>query len=194
MTTDPHAPERDPNAPERHALPSFDGIRELDSNPPRTWTVVYLTTLIAALGLLVAYPSIPFLWGGNSQGVFGWSSRADLGGTMERASTRTPAIQARFAAADLAEAERDGELRAYAVATGGAAFGQHCAACHGTQAQGGPGFPTCATATGSGAARGRRSWKRCAWASAGPARRTRAPRRCRPSGRSASWSARRWRR
>lgn len=141
MTPDPHAPERDPNAPERHALPSFDGIRELDSNPPRTWTVVYLTTLIAALGLLVAYPSIPFLWGGSSQGVFGWSSRADLGGTMDRAATRMPAIQARFAAADLAEAERDGELRAYAVATGAAAFGQHCAACHGTQAQGGPGFP-----------------------------------------------------
>jgi cytochrome c oxidase cbb3-type subunit 3 len=138
----PHGPpELDPNAPERHALPSFDGIRELDSNPPRTWTVVYLTTLIAALGLLVAYPAIPFLHGGNSQGTFGWSSRAELATTVDRAATREPAIQARFAAADLAEAERDPALRAYAIATGAAAFGQNCAACHGTQALGGLGFP-----------------------------------------------------
>ena len=35
-------PERDPHSPLRHTLPTFDGISELDSSPPRVWTYIYL--------------------------------------------------------------------------------------------------------------------------------------------------------
>lgn len=136
----PTTPETDPNATARHTLPSFDGIREMDSNPPRVWTVVYITTAIAALFLIVAYPAIP-LFSGETKGVFGWSSRAELGRHVQRSEAAPPDIQARFEQASLEQAEADPELRAYAVAAGHAAFGQNCASCHGRQGQGAVAFP-----------------------------------------------------
>lgn len=136
----PTPPEIDPNAAERHTLPSFDGIREMDSNPPRVWTVVYITTAIAALGLIVAYPAIPF-FSGETKGVFGWSSRTELERSVQRTEAAPPGIQARFEQASLEEAEADPALRAYAIAAGHAAFGQNCSACHGRQGQGAVAFP-----------------------------------------------------
>lgn len=130
------AAEKDPNAPERHGPPSFDGIRELDSNPPRLWTYIYLLCFGAAVWVLVAYPAIP-----GFSGVFGWSSRAELGRAVERAETAAPDIARRFAAASLEEAEADPALRAYAVAGGHAAWGQNCAPCHGRDGAGTVGFP-----------------------------------------------------
>lgn len=138
------APEVDPTAPERHGPLSFDGIRELDSSPPRVWTVIYLTTFLASLWLIVAYPSIPWLSHGGEQGqvgLLGWSSRAALKASTERAATQEPGIQGRFERASYAEIEADPELRGYAVAAGAAAFGTNCAACHGRGGRGNLGFP-----------------------------------------------------
>lgn len=143
-TGDPHA---NPDAPERHGPLSFDGIRELDSSPPRVWTVVYLTTFLAALWLLVAYPSLPWFSHGGEQGrvgVLGWTSRASLGADAERAAEQRPPVQVRFAAASYGEIEADPELRAYAVAAGAAAFGTNCAGCHGRDGRGNLGFPNLA--------------------------------------------------
>ena len=134
------AAEKDPNAPERHGPPTFDGIRELDSNPPRLWTYIYLLCFGAAVWILVAYPAIPWFSGATS-GVFGWSSRAELSRAVERAETAAPDVAQRFAAASLEEAEADPALRAYAVAGGHAAWGQNCAPCHGRDGAGTVGFP-----------------------------------------------------
>jgi cytochrome c oxidase cbb3-type subunit 3 len=141
------APEVDPHAPERQGPLSFDGIRELDSSPPRVWTVIYVTTFLASLWLFVAYPSIPWLSHGGEQGqvgLLGWTSRADLAADAERAAAREPDIQRRFEAAGYAEIEADPALRSYAAAAGRAAFGTNCAACHGRHGTGGPGFPNLA--------------------------------------------------
>jgi cytochrome c oxidase cbb3-type subunit 3 len=140
------APEVDPHAPDRHGPLSFDGIRELDSKPPRIWTVIYITTILAALGLVVAYPSIPWLHRGEAGpvGLLGWSSRADLATAAARADDEALPIQARFAAASYDEIEADPALRGYATAAGAAAFGTNCAGCHGRQGHGGPGFPNLA--------------------------------------------------
>ena len=138
------APEVNPNAPERHGLPSFDGIRELDSNPPRVWTVIYLTTFLAGLWIIAAYPSIPWLSHGGEQGqvgLLGWSSRAALTADTERAAAQEPGIQRRFERASYAEAEADPQLRGFAVAAGAAAYGTNCAGCHGRDGKGNLGFP-----------------------------------------------------
>lgn len=133
-------PEKDPNAPERHGPPSFDGIRELDSNPPRLWTYIYGLCFGAAIWLVVAYPAIPW-FSGATHGVFEWSSRADLAKAVGRAEVSAPDVARRFAAASLEEAEADPALRAYAVAGGHAAWGQNCAPCHGREGAGVLGFP-----------------------------------------------------
>ena len=137
------SPDVNPHAPERHGPLSFDGIRELDSNPPRFWTVVYITTAVAALGLLVAYPAIPFL-SGASHGVFQWSSRASLVAATQKADANSTTIQARFEQASIEQAEADPLLKDYALAAGRAAFGENCAGCHGREGRGGPGFPNLA--------------------------------------------------
>jgi cytochrome c oxidase cbb3-type subunit III len=133
-------PQEDPNAPERHGPPTFDGIRELDSNPPRLWTYLYLLCFGAAVWLVVAYPAIPW-FSGATTGVFEWSSRAELSEAVERAEAAAPDVARRFAAASLEEAEADPALRAYAIAGGHAAWGQNCAPCHGRDGAGTLGFP-----------------------------------------------------
>lgn len=139
-----HAPQVDPDAPERHGPLSFDGIRELDSSPPRVWTVIYVTTFLASLWLVVAYPSIPWLSHGGPDGrvgLLGWSSRAELSAAAEQAATAEPTIQTRFEQAGIAEIEADPTLRSYGIAAGAAAFGTNCAACHGRDGRGNIGFP-----------------------------------------------------
>jgi cytochrome c oxidase cbb3-type subunit 3 len=135
------SPEKDPNAPERHTLPSFDGIRELDSNPPRLWTYIFALCFGAAVWVVVAYPAIPW-FSGPTAGVFEWSSRADLAEAVQRAEAAAPDVAKRFAGASLEEAEADPALRAYAIAGGHAAWGQNCAPCHGRDGGSGVlGFP-----------------------------------------------------
>lgn len=131
----------DPLAPERHGPLSFDGIRELDSRPPRVWTAIYVITVAAAVWLLVAYPAIPWLSHRGADGLLGWGSRAALVTASERATTQEPTIQTRFAQADFAIIEADPALLAYGVAAGASAFGTHCAGCHGRDGLGNAGFP-----------------------------------------------------
>lgn len=133
-------PETNPLAPERNGPLSFDGIREMDRNPPRIWTVIYVVTALAAVWLLVAYPAIPY-FSGASKGVFEWSSRANLAAASADAEANPNSLQARFEQASIAQAEADPALKAYAVAAGSATFGENCAACHGRAGQGGVGFP-----------------------------------------------------
>lgn len=132
-------------APEqiRHGPPTFDGIRELDSNPPRVWTLIYVVSALAAVWLLVFYPAIPW-FGGATRGWYGWGTRASLTEAVAKSEANRPDIQIRFEQASLEQAEADPDLRAYAVAAGHAAFGQNCAACHGSAGKGATGFPSLA--------------------------------------------------
>jgi cytochrome c oxidase cbb3-type subunit III len=136
-------PERDPHSPLRHTLPTFDGIRELDSSPPRVWTYIYLLTFFAAIWIWVAYPAWPW-FGGYTRGILGWSSRAELGQAVARAEANAPSVAARFAQASWEEIEADPALRAYGAAAGRGAFGQQCAPCHGQDGRGAVGFPSLA--------------------------------------------------
>lgn len=133
-------PETDPHSPLRNTLPTFDGIRELDTTPPRLWTYIYLLTFFASIWIWVAYPAWPW-FGGYTRGVLGWSSRADLNTFVERAEANQPEIAARFERATLEEADADPALRAYGVAAGQGAYGMNCAPCHGADGLGARGFP-----------------------------------------------------
>lgn len=136
-------PQTDPHSPLRHTLPTFDGIRELDSSPPRAWTYIYLLTFLAAIWIWIAYPAWPW-FGGATRGVLGWNSRADLPLAIERAEENTPAIARRFAAAGWEEIMTDPALQTYGAAAGRGLFGQNCAPCHGRDGRGAIGFPSLA--------------------------------------------------
>ncbi|WP_207540585.1 cytochrome-c oxidase, cbb3-type subunit III [Sabulicella rubraurantiaca] len=136
-------PERDPNSPLRHTLPTFDGIRELDSSPPKVWTYIYLLTFFASIWIWVAYPAWPW-FGGATPGILGWNSRGDLPRAAEIAEANAPSVARRFAAARWEEIEASPELRAYGAAAGRGLFGENCAPCHGKDGRGTRGFPNLA--------------------------------------------------
>jgi cytochrome c oxidase cbb3-type subunit 3 len=136
-------PEHDPTSPLRHTLPSFDGIRELDSSPPRIWTYLYLLTFFSALWLWVAYPAWPWI-GGYTRGILGWNSRGDLPRIAAIAEANAPDVAKRFAAASWDQIAADPALVRYGAAAGRGAFGQQCAPCHGRDGHGTAGFPNLA--------------------------------------------------
>ncbi len=111
----------------------WDGdLRELNNPLPRWWLWLFVITVIFGLAYLAIYPGL-----GNFAGVAGWSSErqlAEQSASAERVLERTFAPFEHQTAVALA-ANPD------AVRIGRNLFVNNCAACHGSDARGAPGFP-----------------------------------------------------
>ncbi|MFE1600274.1 cytochrome-c oxidase, cbb3-type subunit III [Methylobacterium sp. ID0610] len=135
-----HPPAGLPGAPETTGH-EWDGIREYNNPLPRWWLYSLYATMVWALGYWVAYPAWPLI-SSHTRGLLGYSSRAEVLADVEHTrQARAILGQDRLAAASLAEIKADPALLALALATGKAAFGDNCAACHGTAATGRTGYP-----------------------------------------------------
>ena len=115
----------------------YDGIEEYDNPLPRWWFMLFVGTLIFAVGYLVLYPGM-----GNWKGVLpgyqgGWTSAKQYDREMERADAKYGPIFAKYAAMPIPEVAKD-EL---ALKMGGRLFASHCAVCHGSDGKGAHGFP-----------------------------------------------------
>ena len=119
---------------------AWDGIKELNTPLPRWWVWTFYATILWAIGYFVVYPAWPTV-SGYTRGVFGYSTRAQLQTELDalRAVRGEKAIK--LADASLSQIESDPALLAFARALGKAAFGDNCAACHGTGATGAKGYP-----------------------------------------------------
>ncbi|HEY9056954.1 MAG TPA: cytochrome-c oxidase, cbb3-type subunit III [Aurantimonas sp.] len=119
---------------------SWDGIKELNNPMPRWWLWTFYATIAFSLVYTVLYPAWPLV-NSATQGVLGWSSRADLREEMTLADAlnvdRITAIQT----SAVSKVAADPDLRQFAIAAGRAAFKVNCVQCHGSGAQGGPGYP-----------------------------------------------------
>ncbi len=118
----------------------WDGIRELETRPPRWWALVYVACCVFAVGYWIAYPTWPI---GQSvtQGVLGWSSRGEAGGQIEHAEAAQAGFNDKLRTTSLEAIAKDPELLRFAIAGGRAAFLNNCAPCHSAGAQGQPGYP-----------------------------------------------------
>lgn len=121
----------------------WDGVKELDSPLPRWWLIVFYATLVWGIGYWIAYPSWPLL-SDYTKGVLGYSSRAEVAKDIAAATAARKVYADRVAEADLATIQKDSQLMEFALAGGKSAFGDNCAGCHGTAAQGGNGYPNLA--------------------------------------------------
>ncbi len=119
---------------------SWDGIRELETKPPRWWMLVYLVSFLFAIGYWVVYPAWPGL-SGFTHGFINWSSRGAVSAQLQRADAAQAGLNDRLAATPLDAIAKDPELLRFALAGGRAAFVNNCAQCHGAGAQGQPGYP-----------------------------------------------------
>ena len=133
-------PGKPPAGPETTGH-DWDGIAEYNNPLPRWWLYCLYATIVWAFGYWIAYPAWPLV-SGYTTGVLSYSQRATVLGEVETVRRERAARgQAQLASASVAEIRADPALLRLALATGKAAFGDNCAACHGSSATGRIGYP-----------------------------------------------------
>jgi cytochrome c oxidase cbb3-type subunit 3 len=118
----------------------WDGIKELNTPLPRWWLWTFYGTIVFAIGYTIAYPAWPLLSSATT-GVLGYSSRADLDASLKEASASQASYLTRIDTMTVSEITADEELERFARAGGRSAFKVYCSQCHGTGAEGAPGYP-----------------------------------------------------
>ncbi|MFN2331800.1 MAG: cytochrome-c oxidase, cbb3-type subunit III [Halomonas sp.] len=109
-----------------------DGIEEYDNPLPRWWFQLYVGTVIFSLGYLVLYPGL-----GNFAGVLGWTQEGQWEEEVASAEERFTPIFAQYQEIPIPDLAQDGEAMQVAERI----YLNNCAVCHGSNAQGGYGFP-----------------------------------------------------
>ncbi len=115
----------------------YDGIEEYDNPLPRWWFMLFVGTIIFAIGYLVLYPGM-----GNWKGILpgyegGWTSTKQYEREITKADEKYGPIFAKYAALPIEDVAKDDA----ALKMGGRLFASHCAVCHGSDAKGAHGFP-----------------------------------------------------
>jgi cytochrome c oxidase cbb3-type subunit 3 len=118
----------------------WDGIKELNLPAPRWWLLVFAICCVWAVGYWVVYPAWPTL-AGNTKGSYGWTEYKKLKEEQAEITARRGVFAEKIKAKSLDEIQKDKELYEFSLVGGKAAFKENCAACHGTGAQGGHGYP-----------------------------------------------------
>lgn len=118
----------------------WDGIKELNNPMPRWWVYTFYATILWAIGYTIFFPAWPLLTDAT-RGVLGYSSRGELAQEVSVASEAQKVFIDKITTTPVADIPKDAALNEFAMNGGAAAFKVNCAPCHGSGAQGGPGFP-----------------------------------------------------
>ena len=118
----------------------WDGIRELDNPMPRWWLWTFYATIVWALAYTIAYPAWPLI-SSATNGMLGYSSRAELRTELDGAVAARADYAAAVAATPVEDIIADEALRQFATSAGAAAFKVNCVQCHGSGAAGSAGYP-----------------------------------------------------
>ncbi|MCQ4297594.1 cytochrome-c oxidase, cbb3-type subunit III [Pseudomonas stutzeri] len=126
-----------PDSTEETVGHSYDGIEEYDNPLPRWWFMLFVGTVIFALGYLVLYPGL-----GNWKGILpgyegGWTQVKEWQREMDKANEQYGPLYAKYAARPVEEVAKDPQ----ALKMGGRLFASNCSVCHGSDAKGAYGFP-----------------------------------------------------
>lgn len=109
-----------------------EDVRELNNPLPMWWLWLFIGTLIWGAGYLVYYPGLLAF-----DGTSGWSQEKQYEEEVAAAEARFAPIFERYASMPAAELVDDEQ----AMGIGKSLYGNYCAQCHGSTAQGAPGFP-----------------------------------------------------
>ncbi len=109
-----------------------EDVRELNNPLPRWWLWLFIGTLVWSIGYLIYYPGLVV-----TEGVARWSQEAQYEAEMAAAEARYAPLFERFSAMDIDALVNDPQ----AMSLGSSLFANYCAQCHGSSAQGAPGFP-----------------------------------------------------
>ena len=122
----------------------WDGIRELDNPMPKWWLYTFYASIVWSLAYWVVMPAWPYLstegWT-YTEGVIGYAQRDVVTREIAAVTQGRAGDMQRIATLAPEEVASDAALMEVALAAGKAAFGDNCAPCHGSGAQGSWGFP-----------------------------------------------------
>ena len=118
----------------------WDGIKELNTPLPRWWVITFYATILWSIGYWIVYPAWPLLWS-HTTGLWNYSTRAEVANELANLQKVRGDKMVALGAAPLADIAKDPALLALARASGKTAFGDNCAACHGTGGAGAKGYP-----------------------------------------------------
>jgi cytochrome c oxidase cbb3-type subunit 3 len=122
----------------------WNGIKELNTPVPRPVYFFLAVAVAFALGYWVLMPTWPT---GTSytKGLLGANDRVDVANSVKLAAADRAVWLSRIEQSDFAAIQADPRLMTFVRQAGRTLFGDNCAACHGRNATGGPGFPNLTT-------------------------------------------------
>ncbi len=118
----------------------WDGIKELNNPLPRWWLWTFYACIVWAVGYMILYPAIPLI-NSATPGLLGVTERGNFAIEVAKAEKAQKKFVDQIAAKSLEEIRKDQILFQFAQAGGKAAFAVNCIQCHGSGAQGSPGYP-----------------------------------------------------
>lgn len=133
--------ERDPLTGHQTTGHEWNGITELNTRVPRAVWFFIAVTHIWALVYWVLMPAWPLVTT-YTKGLLGYDDRTRVERQLMAANAQRADWTQALATLPAEDIRQDPALMARVAQTAPALFGDNCAACHGTNAAGGPGFPS----------------------------------------------------
>jgi len=118
----------------------WDGIKELNNPLPRWWLWTFYACIVFSIGYVIYYPAIPLIEG-STMGISGETNRSLLHAELTKAEAAKAGLLSRIENTSLEEIRTTDELFRFAVAGGSSLYKVNCSQCHGSGAQGAPGYP-----------------------------------------------------
>lgn len=137
---------RDPVTGRETTGHEWNGIEELDTPIPRVVLFFLAVTTLFAIGYWLLMPAWP-LGLTYTKGLLGIDQRQVVTEQVRDAAAERASWTAKIDKASFSEIAADPTLMRHIRDTGRTLFADNCAACHGTEGRGGPGFPNLAASS-----------------------------------------------
>lgn len=132
--------ERDPHTGHMTTGHEWNGIKELNTRVPRPVFFFLSCVVLFSIGYWVMMPAFP-LGNGYTRGLLGHDDRAAVAEQLRQSAAERRVWTARVEGQPAAALLADARLMTSVRQAGRALYGDNCAACHGADATGGPGYP-----------------------------------------------------
>lgn len=136
--------DRDPHTGYLTTGHEWNGITELNTPVPRIIFFFLIATVLFAVGYWILMPAWP-IGTTYTKGLLGIDQRKIVTESVKQAALDRATWSSRIEKESFADIQKDAALMKVVRETGPTLFGDNCAACHGTHATGGPGYPNLTT-------------------------------------------------
>jgi len=133
-------PERDEISGRMTTGHEWNGIKELNTPIPRAFRAWLWSSIAVAGAMWVLYPAWPYV-SDYSRGLIGYSSRAAVTEQVAEGAAERAEAFAIFETRDIGDLAGDPALKARFAPAISVLYRDNCAACHGSDLKGQPGFP-----------------------------------------------------